>query len=64
MSAAKLERALAVESIARKVLLIETLETRHSDSLDFHEVAVWSVQRALQLAYEAGRAAAKKEGAE
>lgn len=47
------------ESIARQHLRIETLETRKSDSLDFHEVAVWGVKDALLAAYEAGRAGAK-----
>jgi hypothetical protein len=35
-------------------LSIETLETRNSDSLDFYDVAVWSLKKALQEAYEAG----------
>ncbi len=40
--------------IAKKHLSLETLETRNSDSLDFHDVAVWSLREALQEAYEAG----------
>lgn len=40
--------------IAKKHLNIETLETRKSDSLDFHDVAVWCLKDALQEAYEAG----------
>ncbi len=40
--------------IAKKHLNIETLETRNSDSLDFHDVAVWCLKDALQAAYEAG----------
>ncbi|MAM33442.1 MAG: hypothetical protein CMH28_00015 [Micavibrio sp.] len=40
--------------IAKKHLSIETLETRNSDSLDFHDVAVWALKEALQEAYEAG----------
>lgn len=47
-----------IARIARDVLRIETLETRKSDSLDFHEVAVWSVKEALEAAYRAGEAAA------
>ena len=39
--------------IAKKHLNLETLETRNSDSLDFHDVAVWSLKKALQEAYEA-----------
>lgn len=40
-----------IESIARNYLGVETLETRHADSLDFHEVAVWQLERALTHAY-------------
>jgi hypothetical protein len=47
-------------AIARKHLFIETLETRRSDSLDFHDVAVWCVRDALEAAYKAGFEAGKK----
>ena len=40
--------------IAKKHLSLETLETRNSDSLDFHDMAVWAIKDALQEAYEAG----------
>ena len=40
--------------IAKKHLNIETLETRNSDGLDFHDVAVWCLKDALQEAYGAG----------
>ena len=33
---------------------IETLQTRHRDSLDFHDVSVWGVKSALQAAFDAG----------
>ena len=46
--------------IARQILLIETLEERRMDSLDFHEVAVWQVQKALEAAFEAGRKSRNK----
>lgn len=46
-----------LEAIAKKHLWIETLETRHSDRLDFREVGVGSLKAALQAAYEAGRQA-------
>lgn len=36
-----------VEQIAKDILGIETLETRNSDSLDFHDVSVWSIRQAL-----------------
>jgi len=48
-------------AIAKETLHIDTLETRKSDSLDFHDVAVWSVKAALEAAYRAGLAAAKEE---
>jgi len=41
--------------IAKTELGIETLETRHRDRLDFHEVSVASVKAALLAAFEAGR---------
>lgn len=46
-----------IARIARETLEIDTLETRRSDWLDFHNVAVWSVKEALAAAYEAGRQA-------
>ena len=39
---------------------VETLETRNSDSLDFHDIAVWDLKKALEEAYEAGRQAGLK----
>ena len=43
--------------IALKRLDIETLLTRNSDALDFHDVSVWGVKHALRDAYRAGHAA-------
>lgn len=40
--------------IAQDKMLIKTLETRRSDSLDFHDVAVWSIRDALHAAFQAG----------
>jgi len=48
----------AINRIAREVLDLETLEARKMDSLDFHDLAVWSIKDALERAYEAGRKAA------
>jgi len=45
--------------IAKEHLFIETLETQHSDRLDFHDVAVWAIKSALEAAYAAGIAEAK-----
>lgn len=41
-------------AIAREVLSLETLETRNAGHLDFHELAVWQLRKALRLAYSAG----------
>jgi hypothetical protein len=46
----------ALARIAKDVLGIETLETRNSDGLDFHDVAVWTAKAALEAAYDAGGA--------
>ena len=48
-----------IAKIARRELRIPTLEHRKSDRLDFHEVSVWSVEAALNAAYDAGYAAAE-----
>ena len=50
--------------IAQQHLLIETLEQRNHDSLDFHEVGVIGVRLALEAAYEAGRRAARAKRAD
>lgn len=55
-----MEKTLA--EIAARHLDLETLETRNSDGLDFSDQAVWSIKAALEAAYAAGMAAAKKEG--
>jgi hypothetical protein len=46
------------EDIAKRHLLVETLETRNSDTQDFYEVAVWCIKAALKEAFEAGQNAA------
>ena len=48
--------ALLME-IAERHLFLETLETRNSDSLDFHDASVWAIRSALEAAFEAGRRA-------
>ena len=40
--------------IAQKHLGIQTLQTRNSDSLDFHDTAVWCLKDALEAAFKAG----------
>ena len=59
-----MDRDQIISEIAAKHMSIETLETRKSDSLDFHDVAVWSVKAALEAAYGAGRASASQPEAE
>jgi hypothetical protein len=43
--------------IATKLLDLETLVTRNSDRLDFHELSVWGIKAALEAAYAAGQEA-------
>lgn len=45
-----------LEEIAKNTLHINTLETRSSDELDFHELSVWELKAALEAAYKAGQA--------
>ena len=47
-----------LQKLALDHLFIETMETRHSDRLDFHDVSVWGIKSALEAAFEAGRKAA------
>lgn len=49
-------RLAAIKNIAREELDLETLDARNSDRLDFHELAVWQIRKALLRAYEAGMA--------
>jgi len=46
-------------AIAREHLGITTLEARRSDALDFHDLAVWQIQAALEASYRAGAEAAQ-----
>lgn len=48
-------------TIALNRLSIPTLKTRNSDSLNFHNLAVWSVKQALREAFDAGVASAREE---
>ena len=52
--------ALLLAIAAKHFHSIETLETRNSDRLDFHDVAVWAMRAALEEAYATGLAAAAK----
>ena len=53
MDAKTLDQLL--QQIALDHLFVDTLETRHSDRLDFHEVSVWGIKSALRAAFEAGK---------
>ena len=53
------QRHNLLTQIAQQHLKVETLETRHNDSLDFHDVAIWQIEEALEAAFEAGRQAAQ-----
>lgn len=52
------DQALSTDAIladiAQQHFDIETLETRNSDRLDFHDVSVWSIKAALSESYERG----------
>jgi len=44
-----------VTDIAARFLRIPTLETRHSDRLDFYDCGVGSIREALLAAFRAGQ---------
>lgn len=47
--------AIQLERIAAQELHLDILATRNLDSLDFSEQAVWSIAKALMLAFRAGQ---------
>ena len=49
------QRDTTLAEIAARHLHLDTLKTRNSDILDFHDMAVWSIKAALEAAFEAGR---------
>ena len=49
-----------IEEIAKTTLGLGTLEKRNSDSLDFHDLAVWQIEAALEAAFLAGKESAAK----
>jgi hypothetical protein len=44
-----------ITRIAKEVLGVKTLETRHSDDMDFYDLSVWQIEEALKAAYAAGK---------
>jgi len=49
-----------IAALAKRYLYLDTLETQNSDSLDFHDLAVWRIKEALEEAYKAGFEAGRK----
>jgi hypothetical protein len=43
-----------LEEIAKKHLGVSTLDTRNMDGLDFYDVAIWEIKKALEVAYQCG----------
>ncbi|MGL6196589.1 MAG: DUF6900 domain-containing protein [Thermoguttaceae bacterium] len=50
-----------VRYIATQMMSFETTETRNWDSLDFKEVAIWTLIDALDIAYRAGQNSVRKQ---
>ena len=50
----------ALHAMACERLYLETLEEQKSDSLDFHEVAMWQLADVVERAYRMGLAARNK----
>ena len=50
----------ALEKIAQKTLLMDTLKTRDTPG-DFTDVAVWQVRKALEQAYQLGLKKGKEQ---
>lgn len=53
------DRAIKIGEIAASVFGMETLESRKMDNLDFHELPVWEIKKALEQAFMAGRRSVK-----
>ena len=49
-----------IDRIAHEILNLHTLDTRNSDALDFHDLAVWKIKEALEAAYTAGQQHAER----
>lgn len=55
-------RSELIAEIAKRYLCVQTLRCQNSDSLDFHDLSVWSIEAALEAAFVAGQNAAKEAG--
>ena len=49
-----MNKTARIEKIAQDYLHIETLKTRNSDRLDFHDIGVGCLSDALNVAFDAG----------
>ena len=49
-----------LEKIAREILSVDTLEVRGRDRLDFHDIGVSGLVRALEAAYRLGAEDARR----
>ena len=47
------------QACAKEFFGVSTLETRHSDQLDFYDCSVWSIKRALETAFRLGAESTK-----
>lgn len=54
------DRAL-LDSIGKDVFMVDTLDTRNRDCLDFHDASVWAMREAMKLAFLHGKAIGKGE---
>jgi len=50
-----LDKDSIISYIAENSCNVETLETQSSDELDFHDIAVWNIKEALEMAFKAGQ---------
>lgn len=48
-------RDTAINPIAKTIGHTKTLESQNSDSLDFHDISVWTLKEMLVVAYELGK---------
>ena len=62
MKKRKIDREKLFLEIAQKFMPdLETLEARNSDSLDFHDTAIWNIHDMIEEAYNRGLADGKKK---
>lgn len=50
----KVNKNAAFDAIVKYYANIDTLETRKSDNLDFHEISVWNLKSCMDEAYKLG----------